>query len=489
MPAAGEHKSTATIGNGFTAVGEVVDSDAQAGKSEALIIEQIYLPCLSQASYLVADKNTRIAAVVDPRRDVGIYEEAASRLGVKIKHILLTHIHADFVAGHLELQARTGAPIYMGKQATTSFPFTPLADGDTIHLGQVRLSVLETPGHTVESICLVAYDATKGERPQAVLTGDTLFVGDVGRPDLLASQGIESKQLAALLFESLGKLAALPDETVVYPGHGEGSPCGKRLGIETCSTIGRQRKFNYALKARGKDEFFQSVCSDLDEPPAYFSCAVNLNKTDRPLIEHDINRGMLQITCSELLHQRDLGAQLLDVRMSDQFARGHIDQAINVALSGTFARWAGIVLRNDAPIYVLCTAGQEHEALMRLARIGLCASGYFPYPSDPTEIAATCLRSYRRVSPDRLDELTDTEPHTVLDVRDPAEFKGQHLPGSVNIPLARLAFEDHSLSKELPIIVYCQAGYLSTIGVSLLLNQGYENVSELIGGIAECFIA
>jgi glyoxylase-like metal-dependent hydrolase (beta-lactamase superfamily II) len=302
-----------------------------------MILEQHYLACLSQASYLIADESTGIAAVVDPRRDVDLYVEAAAKHGVAIRHVVLTHFHADFVAGHLELAKRTGATIHLGALASADYAFEPLGDGAELALGRVRLRALETPGHTPEGISLLVFDGPDAAEPHAVLTGDTLFIGDVGRPDLMASVGVTAEELAGMLYDSTrDKLLKLPDATLVYPGHGAGSMCGKNLSTDTVSTIGDQRRFNYALQPMSRADFIALVTAELPLAPAYFGFDARKNREERGMLE-DVLAGLAPLELPAFDEQLAAGAIALDVRDPEQYAAGHLERSISIGLDGRFA--------------------------------------------------------------------------------------------------------------------------------------------------------
>ena len=337
-----------------------------------MILKQYYLGCLAHASYLVADEDSRTAAVIDPQRDIDFYLADAEAYGVEIRHVFLTHFHADFLAGHLELRNRTGAKIYLGSRAKAEYAFTPLADGAFVEFGDVRLRILETPGHSPESICLVVYDLKEDKRkPHAVLTGDTLFIGDVGRPDLRAAMGYSAAELGGLLFDSLhNKLLELPDETLVYPAHGAGSLCGKSLSAETVSTIGVQRQYNYALQPMSKPEFLQMVTAEQPEAPPYFAYDAILNTKEHATLEQTLDQVLKPLPLADLLARMDSGAQVLDVRDPVEFSAGHLAGSINIGLGGQFASWAGTVLDREQPILLVASPGLEKQAATRLGRIG-----------------------------------------------------------------------------------------------------------------------
>jgi hydroxyacylglutathione hydrolase len=335
-----------------------------------LILKQFYLNCLAHASYLVADSASGLAAVIDPQRDIDQYLEFAASHHLAIRHVILTHFHADFVAGHLELRDRMGAAIYLGAAAKAEYAFTPLADGSEIDLGRVTLRAIETPGHTAESISIAVFDLdVSATAPHAVLTGDTLFVGDVGRPDLRVALGWSAADLGSMLYDSLHKkLLSLPDASLVYPAHGAGSLCGKALSKETVSTIGEQRRVNYALQPMPKDRFIDIVTADQPDAPAYFTYDAVLNTKERPTLTEALERG--PITLEQLLALQAVGAQVLDTRDPGDFAAAHLTGSINIGLGGQFATWAGSVLRRDRPIVIVADPGRERESMMRLGRIG-----------------------------------------------------------------------------------------------------------------------
>src|ERR1051326_4518177 len=317
-----------------------------------MILKQYYLGCLAHASYLIADEETKIAAIVDPQRDVGEYLDDAARKGLRIRHVLLTHFHADFVAGHLELRDRVGATIYLGAEAKAEYSFKPMKNEEVLEFGNVRLKVLETPGHSPESISILVFDLQRDRtRPFAVLTGDTLFIGDVGRPDLRASLGWSAAQLGSLLYDSLhSKLLPLPDETLVYPAHGAGSLCGKNMSTDTVSTMGVQRRFNYALQPMSKEKFIDIVTTDQPDAPEYFTFDAILNTKERPTLETMMKRTLKPLSLDAVLGLQESNAQILDVREAAEFEGAHLAGSINVGLDGKFATWAGTVLDRELPL-------------------------------------------------------------------------------------------------------------------------------------------
>jgi hydroxyacylglutathione hydrolase len=456
-----------------------------------LTFKQFYLPCLAHASYVIGDEATGTAAVVDPQRDVDQYIAFAAEHGLKIKHVFLTHLHADFVAGHLELRDREGAAIYLGAAAKAKYAFTPLHDGDVVQFGRVRLKALETPGHTPESISLLIYDLSapgKGSdaRPYAVLTGDTLFIGDVGRPDLRAALGWSATDLGGMLFDSLhSKLLALPDESLVYPAHGAGSLCGKAISKETVSTLGEQRRLNYALQPMSKEAFIRVVTADQPEAPAYFTYDAVLNSEERPTLDQTLAR-VNPMTLDDVLVLQEEGAQILDTRDPAEFASAHLKGSINIGLGGQYATWAGTVLNREHPIVIIADPGRENEAATRLGRIGFdhvagfLQDGLHSLKSRP-ELTVT---TERVSAPFAAELLSSSEPPVAVDVRTPREREQKHIGGSVSVPLNRLAESFGNLPKDRALLVFCAGGYRSSIAASLLQRAGFFDVSEIAGGIA-----
>ncbi len=453
-----------------------------------MILKQFYLNCLAHASYLVGDERTQAAAVVDPQRDVDQYLAFAAEHGLHIQHVFLTHFHADFLAGHLELRDRTGARIYLAAAARAEYPFTALGDGDVVELGRVRLQAMETPGHTPESMSILVFDVVRSEQvPCAVLTGDTLFVGDVGRPDLRASLGWSAPTLAGMLYDSLrGKLLALPDETMVMPAHGAGSLCGKSLSHELTSTIGEQRRSNYALQPMPKSTFVNLVMADQPEPPSYFTYDAVLNSREHPTLDDVLKRELNALTIDAVLESRSGGAQLLDTREPGDFAAAHLTGSVNVGLSGQYATWAGTVLNRTQPIVIIAEPGRERESAMRLGRIGFDGvAGYLEGGLRALEKHPDLIAETQRVSAGRLaTELAATAPPFLLDVRTPPEWCDAHIDGSVSLPLNRLQDQMSEIPRERTIAVLCAGGYRSSIAASLLQLNRFPHIIELAGGMA-----
>ena len=337
-----------------------------------MILKQYYLGCLAHASYLLGDEESSTAIVVDPQRDIQQYLTDAEKAGLQIRHVFLTHFHADFVAGHLELRDRCGATIHLGARAQAEYAFTAMKDRDILSFPGMRLQVLETPGHTIESISILVFDLEKHPtKPYAVLTGDTLFIGDVGRPDLRASLGWTADDLGAHLYDSLhNQLMPLPGETLVYPAHGSGSLCGKNLSSDTVSTLDAQRRMNYALQPMTREEFIALVTADQPDAPAYFTYDAILNTRERTSLDNNLKQVLQPLELDEVLAMAKIGAQLLDVREPAEFAIDHLTDSINIGLGGQYATWAGTVLDQSTPIVIIAEPGREQEAALRLGRIG-----------------------------------------------------------------------------------------------------------------------
>jgi hydroxyacylglutathione hydrolase len=452
-----------------------------------MILKQFYLNCLAHASYVIGDEQTRTAAVVDPQRDVDVYLAFAAEHGLKVEHVFLTHFHADFIAGHLELRDRVGARIYLGKAANAEYAFQPLGEGDAVQFGQIRLEAMETPGHTPESICLKVYDlAESATTPKAVLTGDTLFIGDVGRPDLRAALGWSAADLGALLYTSLrDKVLQLPDSSLVYPAHGAGSLCGKAISRETVSTIGEQRRSNYALQPMSKEAFLELVTADQPDAPAYFTYDAVLNSRERQTLEQALARELRPLTIDELLAEQTKGAQLLDTRDPVEFAAAHLEGSINIGLVGQYATWAGTVLSREQPIVIVADPGAETESALRLGRIGFDhVIGYLAGGLRSADGSAARIVTTERLSAEvAARRLGEHGAPAVVDVRAPGERTQKRIEGSLHIPLTRLTERMADIPADRPVLVHCAGGYRSSIAASLLQRAGRTNVSELAGGI------
>jgi len=444
-----------------------------------MYFEQFYLGCLAHASYLLASDGE--AVVVDPQRDVELYLKAAAQHGLTIRHIFETHLHADFVSGHQELAARTGAMIYIGAQAGATFPHTPVHDGFKLSFGKASLRVLETPGHTSESICLVVTDEEKSSLPWAVLTGDTLFIGDVGRPDLSPSHS--PAQLAGMLYESLhSKLLALPDNVLVYPAHGAGSLCGKNMRAERSSTIGTERLTNYALQIKTCEEFVAQLTSHLPARPEYFLKDAEINRTGAASLA-DLPR-LRALAPQDLKGMMEAGEIALDVRPGEEFAAGHVPGSVNIALSGQFASWAGTVLGlSSHPVLIAASDSQIEEARLRLARVGIeMLDGYLEGGLNAWKQAGLPMASISQMSVDEVRQRLESGALQVLDVRREPEWEAGHIPQATWWPLDNFKVSPPEMNHDAPIAVHCKGGYRSMIASSLLQRAGFRHVINVVGG-------
>lgn len=447
-----------------------------------MIFTQHYLDCLSQASYLIGDETTGRAVVVDPRRDVHEYLGEAAEHDLRIERVIETHIHADFLSGHLELAAATGAPISYGEGADVEFSFEPLAEGQRLSLGEVTLEILATPGHTPESISIVVYEHADDEIPYGVLTGDALFVGDVGRPDLCVTEDSSADDLAATLHRSLqDKLLKLPDATRVFPAHGGGSSCGKQLSSETSSTIGEQRKTNYALQTQDVEQFVAEVTEGQPKQQPYFEFTSHRNRQHRDLL--DENPPAL-VDVDEVYRRAAAGAVLLDSRDPADFASGHLRGAVNAGLNGRFAEWAGNLVSPDRDIVLVGDPADALESKIRLSRVGLDRvvgqlrdlSAVFAQRSDLVERTP-------RLTAEQLAELLAAQPLLQLvDVRGSAEMADGIIPGAIEIPLPTLTGSLSVLDQTIPVVTYCASGSRSMVAASVLRASGFNDVSDLLGG-------
>jgi len=453
-----------------------------------VIFHQFYLNCLAHASYLIGDVASRTAAVIDPQRDVDRYLTFAAEHNLHIKHVFLTHLHADFIAGHLELRDRAGATIYLGGRAQAEYRFTPLSDGSIVEFGRVRLKALETPGHTPESVSLLVYDLDKSEsEPYAVLTGDTLFVGDVGRPDLRAALGWSAADLGGLLFDSLqSKLLPLPDASLVYPAHGAGSLCGKAISKETVSTIGEQRRVNYALQPMSKQAFVELITADQPEAPPYFVYDAVLNSKERPTLDEALQRELKPLALDDMLSMQAQGAQILDTREPEEFGAAHLAGSINIGLNGQYATWAGTVLDRANPIVIVAAPGRENESAVRLGRIGFDhVAGFLQNGLQALESRPELVAFTERLGAQFASELLHSQqPPFLIDVRAAREREQKFIPGSLSLPLSHLVENFAVVPQNRPLLVYCAGGYRSSIAASLLRRSKFAPVAEIAGGLA-----
>lgn len=427
---------------------------------------QFYLGCLAHASYFIGSRGE--AVVVDPQRDVEQYLEEAERAGMRIRYVVETHLHADFVSGHNELAARSGAEIVISADANAAFPHRAVRDGDELRVGSVVLRALATPGHTPESVCWLVHDEDE-DAPAKLLTGDTLFIGDAGRPDLAGSRGFTPEQMAGMLYDSLHeKILPLGDDVEVWPAHGAGSACGRNISKERCSTIGVQRATNYALRPMPREEFVRLMTTDLPPVPRYFPLAAEMNRHGASALDFEL---------PEVSFGEALEAFVLDVRDDAAFCVAHIPGAMHIGLDGQFASWAGTLIESQQPIVIVATSPEKaSEAAMRLARVGIeNVIGYL----DPTKWDEP-LESVNQISIDRLRR--HSEHFFLVDVRRPAEFAAKHVPGALNVPLAELPESLERVPRDRAIAVICQSGYRSSMAASVLRRHGYPNVTNVLGG-------
>lgn len=449
-----------------------------------MYFKQFYLGCLAHASYLICADGA--AAVVDPQRDVEQYIAEAAAQGCTIKYVIETHLHADFVSGHKELAARTGAEIVFGAKAEAEVPHRAVKDGDELHVGPVILRILETPGHTPEGISILVIEPAVSAEPQKVLTGDTLFIGDVGRPDLAGARGYTTAMMAGLLYDSLhDKLLKLADAVEVYPAHGAGSMCGRNMSKETSSTIGQQRQFNYALQPMARDEFVRLMTADLPEQPAYFARDAEINRTGASAL-HELPRpaALMPDDVAQLMKQRVV---VLDVRAAAEFGAGHVPGSLNVGLGGQFAIWAGSLIAPEADIILVADgAAQVDEAALRLARVGLeRVLGYLRDGVAAWRASGGALAVVPQISVAELKEMIETEPDLqVLDVRRAPEYAGGHVPPAQSAPLAQLDKQLAALDLDptRPLAVICAGGYRSSAATSILAQHGYADLRNVTGG-------
>jgi hydroxyacylglutathione hydrolase len=444
-----------------------------------MYFEQFYLGCLAHASYLLASEGE--AVVVDPQRDIDLYLRAADEKGVSIRHIFETHLHADFVSGHKELAARTGAKIYIGAKAGAAFNHIDVRDGFELRFGKARIHVLETPGHTPESICLVVTDGEKSQLPWAVLTGDTLFLGDVGRPDL--SETHTPAELAGMLYDSLHqKLLKLSDDVVVYPAHGAGSLCGRNLRAERSSTIGTERLTNYALQIKSKEDFVRELTANLPARPDYFLRDAQINREGAPALS-DL-AALAALSAFQVKSLLNDGATVLDVRTGDQFAAGHVPGSINIALSGQFASWAGTLMGlTSRPVLIAESSEQLSEARIRLARVGIeDLAGYLEGGIEAWKRAGFSLAEMPQVTVPALYELLVSQRISVLDVRREPEWQAGHIEDAAWWPLDNFKISPPEINPDTMIAVHCKSGYRSMIACSLLQRAGFSNVVNVVGG-------
>ena len=449
-----------------------------------MVIEQIYTGCLFQGAYYIHSNGE--AAIIDPLREVKPYLEKAKADGVEIKYVFETHFHADFVSGHVTLAQKTGAPIIYGPNANPSFEAHIAKDGELFKIGDITIKVLHTPGHTMESTSYLVYDESGKEH--AVFTGDTLFLGDVGRPDLAQkADELTMEDLAELSFDSLrNKIMPLPDDVIIYPAHGAGSSCGKNMMKETVDTLGNQKLVNYALRAdMTKEEFVKEVTDGLQAPPAYFPLNVQMNKEGYEDIETVLNSGMKALSPKEFeLIANETDALMLDVRTKFDFSSGHIPNSIFIGLDGSFAPWVGeLVVDLKQPIILIAPEGREEEAVTRLARVGFDNTlGFLNGGIDAWEDSSREVETISSISAIKLAETFDENQAKIFDVRKVTEYFSEHVEKAKNTPLGKLNDHLAEFPKDEDFFIHCASGYRSMIAASMLKSRGYHNVVDVAGG-------
>lgn len=443
-----------------------------------MYIEQLYTNCLAEAAYYIESEGE--AAIIDPIRETEPYIALAKKRNASIKYIFETHFHADFVSGHIDLAKKVNAPIIYGPKANPDYEVHRAVDGEEFMLGKISLKVLHTPGHTPESTCFLLLDEAK--RPNAVFTGDTLFVGDVGRPDLL--DGImTSQEMASMLYDSLNtKIKTLPDATIVYPAHGPGSACGKNIGKETFSTIGEQKKFNYALKDQSREDFIAQVTDGISPPPKYFFEDARINKQGYSSVDHVLKKSNQPLSVQEFKTAVKGGALLLDTRKADDFEKGFIKGSVNIGLNGQYAVWVGTLINIHQPIVLVAQEGTEHESVLRLARIGF--ENVVGYLKNGIEAWDEKLETVHSISADELQKEMQQQDVTILDVRKQGEWNTSHLKDAQFVPLASFPKNLKELDRHKPYIVHCGGGYRSMTAISIMKNEGFTNITNVYGGFA-----
>jgi hydroxyacylglutathione hydrolase len=447
-------------------------------------VEQLYTNCLSEAAYFIASDGE--AAVIDPLRDVDAYIEKAEKMGVKIKYIFETHFHADFVSGHVELSNKTGAPIVYGPQTKAGFPIHLATDGEEFSVGKLKIKAIHTPGHTLESTCYLLNDES-GE-PYCIFTGDTLFVGDVGRPDLF-SGNMTKEDLASMMFDSLQKIKTLPGNTIVYPAHGPGSSCGKNLGPETFSTMAAQMESNYALKHTDRDAFIREVTSGLSAPPVYFPLNAKINQQGYKPMDELMDTAMQPLNVEEFKNRVKEGAWILDTRPATTFTEAFVPDSVSIGLDGRFAEWAGSLLPLRQALVLVTEAGKEHESIVRLARVGI--DNVQGFLQGGVEAWREAGEEIDMIIDIEADELAMDIPHDprleIIDVRKATEFASGHVKGAVNLPLDTLTDIANiaSVDDDNNLYIHCAGGYRSVIAASLFKRQGFDNLRNVLGGFAK----
>lgn len=445
-----------------------------------MYIEQIYTNCLAEAAYYIESDGE--AAIIDPLRETNPYIAKANERKAKIKYVFETHFHADFVSGHLDIAHKTGAAIVFGPQAQTGYKIYQGKDGELFRLGRITIKLLHTPGHTLESSTYLLIDETG--KNHALFTGDTLFIGDVGRPDLAIGNGLTERDLAGMLFESLHKkILPLEDDIIVYPAHGAGSSCGKNMSKETYDTLGRQKRFNYALQAITKEEFIGRVMEGITPPPQYFFKDALINKNGYDSFEKVMEKSMKPLAVEDFEREISKNMMVLDTRHQQTFNKGFIPGSINIGLGGMFAIWVGTLIENvNQPMLIVADPGKEEETIMRLARVGYDnVAGYLAGGFDSWKNSGKNTDRVESVSAEEFAK-NKKQGYTVLDVRKPDEFQANRLEGSVNFPLDYIWKNLNTLDKNQPYYLHCKSGYRSMIASSIMKKSGFQHLIEIAGG-------
>ncbi len=443
-----------------------------------MYIQQLYTSCLAEAAYYIESNGE--AAIIDPLRETEPYIELAEKRGAKIKYVFETHFHADFVSGHIDLARKTGAKIVYGPTAEAGYEIYVADDMEVFPLGKISLKLLHTPGHTLESMCLLLIDEEGNDK--AVFTGDTVFVGDVGRPDLAVKSTLSKEDLAGLLFDSIQKkIMPLADEVIIYPGHGAGSACGKNIGKETQTTIGEQKKSNYALCCATREDFIKQVTDGLEEPPKYFFMDAGINKNGYENIEEVMLRNAIGLEPNAFDEESKKGAIILDARNADEFEKGFVPGSINIGLNGQYAVWVGALLDHTTPIIVVADEGKENESILRLARVGY--EHVYGYLKGGFEAWLLHGKPIELVESIEAQEMLGIDMHTIIDVRNPNEWSAGVLEGAELIPLSKLEEQIKHLDKQQKYLIHCAGGYRSMMAASIMKKHGFEHVKNVRGGI------
>ncbi len=446
-------------------------------------IQQLYTNCLAEAAYYIESEGE--AAIIDPIRETEPYTDLAAQRETKIKYVFETHFHADFVSGHIDLAKKTGAEIIYGPEANTSYNVYNAKDGDEFKIGKLTLKVLHTPGHTMESSCYLLLD--ENQKPYCIFTGDTLFVGDVGRPDLLDGSGISKEHLAGLMYESLNsKIKTLADDVIVYPAHGPGSSCGKNIGKETWSTIGQQKKQNYYLVETNKELFIQNLTTGILPPPMYFFEDARINKNGYAAIDQVVQNNSKSLSLSDFESALQKGAIVLDTRNADDFEKAFIPQSVNIGLNGQYATWIGTLIHIEQPLVLVCDEGKAEESVLRAARVGYeNIIGYLAGGMQTWIAAKKPVNTIDSIDAASFNQQMKTGLYTALDVRKPGEFETSHVKDAQFVSLSDLPLAYDQLDKNKSYLVYCGGGYRSMIAASLLKAKGFENVINVYGGFGK----